>query len=111
MLHAASINRFASLFRGEIVTPGDGGYDKARSVWCATVHKRPAIVVRPVDAADVATAVRFAREQDLVPALRSGGHSIDGFSTCDDGLVLNLSKKAVTTPRFEPAPRMPQKSS
>jgi FAD/FMN-containing dehydrogenase len=87
-----SLGRLRSSFRGEIVTPTDAGYEDARRVWCATVDKRPAIVVRPVDAADVAIAVRFARDADLILALRSGGHSIDGFSSCDDGMVLDLSR-------------------
>jgi hypothetical protein len=56
------------------------------------VDRRPALIARPTDAADVAAAVRFAREQDLVLAIRSGGHSIDGFSTCDGGMVLDLSR-------------------
>lgn len=86
-----SITRFGSSFRGEIVTPIDDGYDAARSVWCATVDKRPALIVRPTDAADVAAAIRFARDEDLRIAIRSGGHSVDGFSTCDDGMVLDLS--------------------
>lgn len=91
-LAAAPIERFRSSFRGQVVTPADDGYDDARRVWCATVDRRPAIVVRPVDARDVAAAIRFARDEDLAIALRSGGHSIDGFSTCDDGLVLDLSR-------------------
>jgi FAD/FMN-containing dehydrogenase len=86
------LGRLRSSFRGEIVTPDDASYDAARSVWCATVDKRPALVVRPVDAADVATAIRFARDEDLVIAIRGGGHSIDGFSSCDGGMVLDLSR-------------------
>ncbi|HEY7706487.1 MAG TPA: FAD-binding oxidoreductase [Gaiellaceae bacterium] len=56
------------------------------------VDRYPALVVRPNDAADVAAAVRFARDQDLVVAVRSGGHSIPGFSTCDGGIVVDLSR-------------------
>ena len=91
-LATASIARFGSSFRGEIVTPIDDDYDDARRVWCAVVDKRPALIVRPTDAADVASAIRFAREEDLPLAIRSGGHSIDGFSTCDGGMVLDLSR-------------------
>jgi FAD/FMN-containing dehydrogenase len=90
-LAAATVSGFRTGFRGEIVLPDDAGYDAARRVWCATVDKRPAIVVRPQDAEDVQAAIRFAREQDIVLALRSGGHSVDGFSTCDGGMVLDLS--------------------
>ena len=90
-LAAASIDRLRASFRGELVRPDDSGYDDARRVWCGVVDRRPAVVVRPADAADVATAIRFARDMGLVIAVRSGGHSIDGFSTCDDGMVLDLS--------------------
>lgn len=89
---APDLNRLRSSFGGEIVTPPDRGYDDARRVWCATVDRRPALVVRPLDAGEVATAIRFAREEDLVIAIRGGGHSIDGFSTCDGGMVLDLSR-------------------
>ena len=74
-------------FRGEIVEPTDAGYDGARRVWSALHDRRPALIVRPVDAADVATAIRFGRDADLLIAVRAGGHSIAGHSTCDDGLV------------------------
>ena len=87
-----SISRLSSAIRGEVITPSDQGYDDARRVWCAVVDRRPALIVRPLDAAEVATAIRFARDQDIVIAVRSGGHSIDGFSTCDDGMVLDLSR-------------------
>jgi len=55
------------------------------------IDRRPAIVVRPTGVADVLAALRFAREQGLQIAVRSGGHSIPGFSTCDDGIVIDLS--------------------
>jgi FAD/FMN-containing dehydrogenase len=87
-----AIDRFGASFHGEIITPVDDGYEQARRVWCATVDKRPALVVRPLDVTDVQAAVRFARDQDLPLALRSGGHSIDGFSSCDGGMVLDLSR-------------------
>ena len=105
ILASSAISRLGSTFRGEIVTPSHDTYDAARRVWCAVVDRRPALVVRPLDAEDVATAIRFAREHDLVLAIRSGGHSIDGFSTCDDGLVLDLSRMrgATVDPRTRTA--------
>ncbi|HEU5064284.1 MAG TPA: FAD-binding oxidoreductase [Gaiellaceae bacterium] len=79
-------------FTGEIVLPGDPGYDSARAVWNGMIDRRPAIVLRPTDAGGVATAIAFAREQELAIAVKSGGHSIPGLSTCDDGAVIDLSR-------------------
>src|SRR5262252_10545125 len=79
-------------FAGEIVLPADAGYDAARAVWNGMVDRRPALVVRPTGVADVIEAIRYAREQELAIAVRGGGHSIPGLSTCDDGIVIDLSR-------------------
>ena len=79
-------------FSGEVVLPGDPEYDAARVVWNGMIDRRPALVVRPTGTDDVVAAVRFAREQDLIVAVRGGGHSISGQSTCDDGIVIDLSQ-------------------
>ena len=79
-------------FAGEIVRPDDPGYDAARAVWNSMIDRRPALIVRPTGTDDVVAALRFAREQELVIAIRCGGHSIPGFSTCDDGIVIDLSR-------------------
>src|SRR6476469_4016170 len=76
---------------GEVILPTDSAYDQARRVWNGMVDRHPSVVVRPSDAADVATAVRWARDADLPLAIRGGGHSLPGLSTCDDGLVIDLS--------------------
>jgi FAD/FMN-containing dehydrogenase len=91
-LDGAALSRFSDAFAGEVVLPGDGGYNAARAVWNGMVDRHPELVVRPIDAAGVARAIRFAREQELVIAVRSGGHSIPGFSTCDGGIVIDLSR-------------------
>ena len=81
-------------FRGQIVLPGDHAYERARAVWNATADARPAAVARCAGVEDVVAAVRVARDHDLLVAVRGGGHSYPGFSTCDDGLVIDLSPMA-----------------
>ncbi|MEX0651185.1 MAG: FAD-dependent oxidoreductase, partial [Actinomycetota bacterium] len=78
--------------RGDIVTPSDDGYDEARAVYNAMIDRRPAAVVRCRDAGDVMAAVTAARESDLALAIRGGGHSVPGFGTCDDGVVIDLGQ-------------------
>jgi FAD/FMN-containing dehydrogenase len=78
--------------RGELVRPGDENYDEARKVYNAMHDRRPALIVRAAGAADAIAAVRFAGEHDLLLAVRGGGHSIPGFGTCNDGLVLDLGR-------------------
>jgi FAD/FMN-containing dehydrogenase len=87
----AALTSFSEAFEGEIVLPGSAGYDGARIVWNGTIDRRPAVVARCAGVEDVIHAIRFGREQNLPVAIRSGGHSIGGFSTCDDGIVIDLS--------------------
>jgi FAD/FMN-containing dehydrogenase len=91
VLPSKSVASFREGFDGAIVLPGDAGYEAARIVWNGAVDRHPAVVVRPTDVDDAAAAVRFGREHDLVIAVRCGGHSMGGFSTCDDGIVIDLS--------------------
>lgn len=91
-LTGAQLNRLRGAFRGEIVTPDDEGYDEARRLWNAVHDRRPAVLVRPTTTGEVATAIRFARDHDLALAIRSGGHSGPGHSSCDGGLVVDLSR-------------------
>jgi FAD/FMN-containing dehydrogenase len=86
-----ALSSFGEAFGGEIVLPGSADYDAARIVWNGMIDRHPAIVGRCSDVDDVVRSIRFAREQDLVIAVRSGGHSVGGFSTCDDGIVIDLS--------------------
>jgi len=86
-----SIQSFKSGLQGELITPNDTGYDDARQVWNAMIDKRPALIARCSGAADVIDAVTFAREHELLTAVKSGGHNVAGNAVCDDGLVIDLS--------------------
>ncbi len=77
--------------RGAVIAPGDASYEEARQVYNAWIDKRPALIVRCVDVADVIAVVNFARESGAPLAIRGGGHNVAGFGTVDDGIVLDLS--------------------
>ena len=72
-------------FRGQLITADHADYDTARAVWNGAVDRRPGVIARCTGAADVAAAVRFAREHDLEIAVRGGGHNVGGTALCDDG--------------------------
>ena len=87
-----AVASFRALVHGDVILPDDPDYEAARVVWNGMIDRYPAMVVRPTDAEGVISAVGFAREQDLVIAVRAGGHSVGGFSTCDGGMVIDLSR-------------------
>jgi FAD/FMN-containing dehydrogenase len=86
-----STPQLAREITGSIVSPGDPDYDEARTVFSAAVDRRPAMIVRAADAADVARVIALARETGAELAVRSGGHSMAGHGVCDDGIVLDLA--------------------
>jgi FAD/FMN-containing dehydrogenase len=89
-------------FRGDVIAPDRNGYDDARALWNGTVDRRPRLIARCSGTADVAAAVRFARDCDLEIAVRGGGHNVAGTAVCDDGIVIDLSAmRAVTVDPVE----------
>lgn len=85
------LKELKAALRGQLLLSGNNGYDDARRVLNRSIDKYPALIVRPSGAADVATAVRFANERNLLVAVKCGGHSFSGKSTCDGGLQIDLS--------------------
>ena len=81
-----------SSFSGDLLQGGDPGYDQARKIWNASIDKHPALIARCGGIADVVAAVNFARENDLLTAIRGGGHNVGGRALCDDGIVIDLSR-------------------
>lgn len=96
-LHAARLAAFRDRFDGQVVLPADPGYEGARAVWNGMIDRHPAIVARPASTTAVVEALRFGRDEDLPIAVRSGGHSLPGHSTCDDGIVIDLGLMRGTT--------------
>jgi len=92
MMNDAAIATFRASLRGELIEPGDAGYDAARKVYNAMIERRPRLIARCADVADVMAAVKFGREQKLLVAIRCGGHNAGGLGVCDDGLVIDLSR-------------------
>ena len=104
VLGEATVQELREAVQGAILTAGDEGYENASSVWNgAHDGRRPALIVRCTGAADVIAAIGFARSNDLTIAVRGGGHSVAGFSTCDNGLVIDLSP--MSSVRVDPESR------
>jgi FAD/FMN-containing dehydrogenase len=87
----AALADLARHFRGELIRPGNPQYDAARAVWNGAIDRHPGLVARCTGAGDVQAAVRFARERELLVAVRGGGHNVAGTAVCDGGLVIDLS--------------------
>ncbi len=102
-LGEATVQELREALRGDVVTPADPDYDEARRVWNGAHVASPALVVRCAGAADVIAAVGFAHSNNLPIAVRGGGHSLAGFSTGNDGIVIDLSR--MNDVRVDPAAR------
>ncbi len=87
-----AVNTFAAQLQGDLILPSDARYDEARKVYNAMIDKRPALIARCKDVADVVNAVNFGRNNQMTVAIRGGGHNGPGFGVCDDGLVIDLSQ-------------------
>ena len=85
------IGQFRQNLRGRLITRSDSDYDEARSLYNAMIDKRPLLIAKCVDTADIIAAVNFGREHNLLIAIRGGGHNGPGLASCDDGLVIDLS--------------------
>src|SRR3954468_7506929 len=90
-LGPAAVDQLEGTFGGTLLLPGDGGYDEGRKVWNGLYDCKPALVAQCTSAADVAAVVNFARDSGLPLSVRGGGHSANGYGTCDDGVVIDLS--------------------
>jgi len=102
-LEEPAVQGFVAGMRGKVLRPGDAGFDPARKVWNGMIDRTPALIARPAGAADVISAVNFARDHNLLLAVRGGGHSAAGNGVCDRGLTLDLS--AMNGIRVDPARR------
>jgi FAD/FMN-containing dehydrogenase len=101
--HAGPKASTISGFRGRLINSGHADYDEARAVWNGAINRHPRLIARCIGTADVAAAVRFARDHDLAIAVRGGGHNVAGTAVCDDGIVIDLS--AMRGVRVEPGQR------
>jgi FAD/FMN-containing dehydrogenase len=103
VLEKAAINELGSSLRGNLLLTGSDGYDVARRVMNGSIDKYPALVVQPTGVADIQHAINFAREREMLLAVKCGGHSWSGKSTCDGGMLLDLS--TFRNVRVDPARR------
>jgi FAD/FMN-containing dehydrogenase len=91
MVNQPAVDAFRSGLRGELIDPQSPNYNSARKVYNGMIDRRPALIARCADVADVIAAVNFARDQKMLVSVRGGGHNAAGLGVCDDGLVIDLS--------------------
>jgi len=107
-LTRAAVQELGESLRGNLLLPGHAAYEEARRVLNASIDRRPALIVQPKGVADVKRAVDFARESSLLVAVKCGGHSFSGKSTCDGGMMIDLS--LLRSVRVDPSARIAQVS-
>lgn len=103
---AEHVNIFKATLRGDLIQPGDAGYNEARKLYNAMIDKKPRLIARCVDVADVVACVNYARENGILLAVRGGGHNGPGLGSCDGGLVIDLSRMRGV--RVDPAAKTAQ---
>ena len=86
-----ALDSFRQVFKGSLIDSSDPRYDGARRVWNGMIDRHPALIAQCTEASDVISALRFARENDFMVAVRGGGHHVAGYAVCDDGLVIDMS--------------------
>ena len=94
----ATLEAFKARLRGELLQANDAGYETARKVYNGMIDRHPRLIVRCANVADVIAAVHFARDTDMLVAVRGGGHNGGGLGTCDDGLVIDLGSSPSLRP-------------
>ncbi len=99
-----AITDLRNKLRGELILPSDESYETSRKVYNAMIDRRPAAIVRCKDIADVIAAVKAARALGLNVAIRGGGHSVAGFGTADDALVIDLGLMKASMLTLDPKP-------
>ena len=90
-MQETDVSQLKAQLRGELIAPGDPGYEEARKVHNGMISRKPRLIVKCADVADVIAALQFGREHALTVAIRGGGHNAGGLGVCDDGLVVDLS--------------------
>ncbi|HXY61010.1 MAG TPA: FAD-binding oxidoreductase [Chthoniobacterales bacterium] len=103
MIDRNSLEALRSAVRGKVIEPGDADYDESRKVYNGMIHKKPRVIVRCSDVADVIQCVYFGKKTGLPVAVRGGGHNAGGLGICDDGLVIDLAP--IRYARVDPAAR------
>lgn len=88
---AKAVGALRTRFRGALLRPGEDGFEEARRIWNGAIDRRPGLIARCTGTGDVVEAVRFARDHDLLVAVRGGGHAVAGHAVCDQGLMIDLS--------------------